>query len=332
MKRSWLDKAPRTGVVGVVGVVGVGVGLATPGCGGGPAGTASSRPAAAALAPLAVRLARLVAPPAGSDDPVVATVDGAPIRASCVAGQRARTPGTTIDAALAACVDVELLAREAARRGLDDAPEVIDATRIALVDQLIATEFTARRRSAADLPADQRAGFEASVRRMSRPELRASAFVRFVVPPGTPPEREAAIGAAAERTAAALATQTGLFEPDLDETARRIAVDAGLSIEANHTELRPRGWFASAPYGDALFALPEIGRASATFRTARPEPPGWDIVILTDLKAADPRTPEQLIEELFPEVRRRSFAAWADALGPRPERYEASGLLDEAAP
>jgi peptidyl-prolyl cis-trans isomerase C len=78
--------------------------------------------------------------PASATDAVVATVDGRPIRASEVALQ-ARAAGEDARAALTALVDAEVLAGEAARRGLDANGEVRQACRATAVQRLLASSF-----------------------------------------------------------------------------------------------------------------------------------------------------------------------------------------------
>jgi peptidyl-prolyl cis-trans isomerase C len=79
---------------------------------------------------------------ATADDAVVATVDGRPIRASQIATQ-ARAAGQTAKEALASLVDAEVLAGEAARRGLDADRESQEAAEAAAVRRLIHTGFEA---------------------------------------------------------------------------------------------------------------------------------------------------------------------------------------------
>jgi hypothetical protein len=83
--------------------------------------------------------APLVAQAAESDE-VVATVDGRPIHASQV-GAQARAAGQTAKDALQSLVDAELLAGEAARRGLDADPDAQEAAEAAAVRRLLHTGF-----------------------------------------------------------------------------------------------------------------------------------------------------------------------------------------------
>jgi len=77
---------------------------------------------------------------AQSSDDVVATVDGRPIYAGAVAAQ-ARARGVDRKTALADLVDAEVLAGEAARRGLDHDLHVRDETKGALVRRYLNLGF-----------------------------------------------------------------------------------------------------------------------------------------------------------------------------------------------
>jgi hypothetical protein len=61
---------------------------------------------------------------ASPDDVIVAQVNGRPVWGSCVAIQAKRT-GATRDAALRQCVDFELLAQSAEKRGFATNPDVV---------------------------------------------------------------------------------------------------------------------------------------------------------------------------------------------------------------
>ncbi|MCA1662817.1 MAG: peptidyl-prolyl cis-trans isomerase [Myxococcales bacterium] len=87
---------------------------------------------------------------AQSTDVVVATVDGRPIYAGAVADE-ARARGVDRKSALADLVDAELLAGEAARRGLDQDLHVRDETKGALVRRYLKLGFE-QQVTAADVP------------------------------------------------------------------------------------------------------------------------------------------------------------------------------------
>ena len=83
--------------------------------------------------------APMVAPQRDASDLVVAQVNGRPVWGSCVTDQARR--GRSRDVALRECVDFELMAQAAEQRGLGTDPGVIDATRTALVSELVAHAY-----------------------------------------------------------------------------------------------------------------------------------------------------------------------------------------------
>jgi hypothetical protein len=141
---------------------------------------------------------------------------------------------------------------------------------------------------------------------MHVPELRASSYARFVVAKGASPEDDAKARALAERLAAELAGQTGLFPVHLGDAARRIGEGSGVKLDTADFRLAPRRGLVDS-YAAALFALPEVGRTSPAFRTDW----GWDVVLWTAGIAAHERTRDEVYAEIFPELRRRQFLRWA---------------------
>src|SRR5262245_38969052 len=91
-----------------------------------------------------------IAPRAGSDDIEVARVGGVQGWGACIVGQM-RRGARSREAALDECVAFELMAQEAERRHVTSAPDVAEATRAAMVNRLIETEFEARYRTPADI-------------------------------------------------------------------------------------------------------------------------------------------------------------------------------------
>lgn len=255
-------------------------------------------------------------PAAGPDDVVVATVDGRPVWASCVAAQLARGARTR-RAALDECIDFELLAQAAAARGLARAPalrdladrELAEARRAALAGRLVELELEARYRAPEDLRELLDRAVDQYRDQLDQPELRASAFARVEVPAGAPPEADAAARALAERIAGALAGEAGLFPVHLREAADRLAAGAGLRV--THGDFRAATREALvAPYAAALFSIPEVGRIAAPARTEW----GWDVVLLTRLAPAKVHTRDEVAAKLFPEARRQHFYRWVNGL------------------
>ncbi len=205
---------------------------------------------------------------------------------------------------------LDQLAQAAEQRGLAAAPEVAEATRSAAVNRLIETDFEQRYRSPADLQQAIDAVMAKNEWRLHVLELRASTFARFIVPEHAPPEVDAAAHALADRLAAELTGQTGLYNVQLTEAAARI--DAGTTIKLEHADVRPthRDDLVDE-YSHALYAIPAVGQSSPAFRTKW----GWDVVLWTGGVEAKERTRDEVVVEMFPELRRRQFQIWASQLG-----------------
>jgi len=261
-------------------------------------GGASSPPESASAA------ISLIAPGAGADDLVVATINGRPVWGSCVATQAARGKLDRA-AALQQCIAFELLAQTAEARGLDRDSEVVDAARTAMVSQLVGKAFDDVYKTPSDLGDQFQKIVEKNKWRMHRPEYRASTFVRVVVPDGSPPAVDDAAHALADKIAAALADKTGLFGIDLVETAQRIARDNNGHVD--YSDYPPTDPYRlNKAYGDALYAIPEVGRISPVTRTKW----GWDIVLWTGGITKRDITRDELADEMFPDIRRSYFNVW----------------------
>jgi hypothetical protein len=277
-------------------------------CGG------SSGPAPAPrAAPTAIASPRLTA-----DDLEVAKVNGQPVWSSCVAEQAqaitapSRTPDERRAAALDQCIAFELLAQAAASRGLAASHEITDATRAAEVNRLVATDFEQRYRTPDDLKPAIDAVMKRNEWRMHIIQLRASTFARFLVPKEAPPELDARAHALADRLAAELAGQTGLYNVHLTDAARRIAASSDIKLETADVRPMHQDDLVDA-YAAALYAIPAVGRVSPAVRT----PWGWDVVLWTGGVEPKETSREELVAEMFPEIRRRQFQLWVTQLSKR---------------
>jgi hypothetical protein len=250
----------------------------------------------------------LDATPAAPDDAVVARVDGHPVYASCVAAQAAHDH-VDARAALRECIDFELLARAAAARGLTDDPDVRDALRGALANRAVELGFEDHTFTTADFGAT----WDKVVKRLGylydHVEYRASFYVRVPLDAGAPPDADAAAHAVADRIAAAVAGQTGLFSVDLLDVATPIAAAAHVPLEHAEVGGRPQRWF-DKPYGEALYALPEVGRASAAVRSRY----GWDVILATQIIPEVHEGHDAMVAGLIPEARKAYFTHWVDGL------------------
>lgn len=284
------------------------IALALAGIAAGGCGSSGSSAGPAATAPSVI-----ATPPRTDDDAPIARVNGRAVWASCIAAQ-ARTIATGSNserraAALDQCIAFELLAQAAEARGLAAAPEVAQAVRGAEVNRLVEAEFEQRYRQPADLAPQLDTVLNGSPWLLRVPELRDSTYARFVVPKGAPAEAQARAHALADRLAAELAGQTGLFGAHLSDAARRIVQGTGAELETTDFRPSPRDQLVDE-YATALFAIPEIGRASPAFRT----PWGWDVVVWTGGSPARERSRDEAAAELFPELRRRQFQRWVTQL------------------
>lgn len=201
------------------------------------------------------------------------------------------------------------MAQEAERRGLTVTASADEQVKSALVNRFVETQFEATHATAESLGDVMTRWLDANAWRMHRPELRASSYARMVVDKSAPPETDAAAKALAEKIAEALASETGLFGVNLRDTATRLGAGSPLKIEAADAPATQRTKLDPS-YGDALFALPEVGRASGAVRT----PWGWDVIVWTGGLPALEQSREQMAASAFPELRRVAFGAWVNAL------------------
>lgn len=247
-----------------------------------------------------------IAPPETGQDLEVARVNGRPVWGSCVTGQVARGAKTR-ENALDECIQFELLAQVAEQRGFAADPTVAEATRRAMVSRVIALDFEDRIQKPADLGERLSKWLAENSWRMHRPDLRASGYARINVPKGSPPEVETQAKALADQIAAALASETGLFTSDLQATAERITKGTSLKLEVREAKGMPRENM-DGPYGDTLYAIPEVGRVGGPVRTRW----GWDVILWSGGIPPKESTQEQIAAEAFPELRRAAFLAWVN--------------------
>jgi hypothetical protein len=254
--------------------------------------------------PRAGPAAALVAPPAGPDDVEVAQVAGKPVWGSCVATQihRGAKDRTT---ALRECIDFELLAQAADARGLATQPDVIDATRTAIVNRVVETGFENHYQTFDDLRAQIDQTIARNQSAMNVDEMRTCMFVRIELPKDAPAEVEQRAHAAINKIYAAFEHETGLFDVDVAERATAIAKDLNVKVKTIAFKSSVRTEFESI-FGDALFAIPDVGRVAPPTRT----PSGWDLILLTQLVPAKHYTRDEVATIIFPELRRRQFQLW----------------------
>jgi hypothetical protein len=251
-----------------------------------------------------------------ADDVAVAQVNGRPVWGSCVAAQVVREHVTRTQA-LEECVDFELLAQQADARGLARDPEVIERTHTALVGQLVATAYERGFTKPDEFGAawDEFVKTTRILHKLRHPEYRASTHVLVPVAKNAPPEVDAAAHALADQIAATVANERGLLGPHLIELAEHVTrlepCRPGIQVPCQETlQLYPR-WRLEAPYADALWAIPEIGRTAGPVRTSF----GWDVLVWTDVQLAANPSADEITAGILAEIKPWYFARWVEQLG-----------------
>lgn len=244
---------------------------------------------------------------AAGDRPVVATVDGVPIYADCVANQAAITGGDR-DAALASCIEIELLVAEARRRGIATDPEVREAGEREMVRALIDREMYDTFQSPADVEAaDVKKLWDRGLKNhFNRVEHRSVFYCRAQnfdpktkkTPKGGEPDRKA------RHLAEAIWRRVkGRRDLERDEL-HRICLEVGDEVGGADVAVGdfkgfPRLGRAVPEFAEPSFAIPAIGMVSPPARTEW----GYDLILLTEIV-----TPLSMsFEEAEPKIRRFLF-------------------------
>jgi hypothetical protein len=273
-------------------------------CGG---ETGQPRPVADAPAALPV------APASGRT--VVAEVDGMPVYDDCVAAQMRALGVAGPDgrhAALAQCIDFELLARAAAQRGLAADPEVRRVQKVESVRRLIDEAFARRYPDPSSVDRAQLAAIYEELRlRYVHPEYRDTAYLRYPVALAQHPEGSPADVAARdvmERLYAAVAGRRFKSFGEFQEVAAGVVGDAPL--EKSDEPVFDRQSAIAKPFMDAAFAIAEERTVHPPVRTAW----GWDIVYLQKIFPEANQSLDDVAGELFEILRRRLFTQWVAGL------------------
>lgn len=244
-----------------------------------------------------------IATPQGADDVIVAQVNGRPVWGSCVAAQ---ARGKTREAALDECVAFELLAQASEARGHTTAPEVVEATRTALVSRLVEVGFEDRYQTPADMTDVLDRHIERNKHRLSRGEGRSSMFARVPLtkPLSEPEEPPALIAALAQK----LANERGLTPAHFRAAAAEVFGVA--KVEVSEVPFFDKAGLVPE-YGGPLFEIPEVG---STYPRPVRSKFGWDVILMTGLGPAKTYTREEAAAEAFPEVRTAYFNVWVDQI------------------
>jgi hypothetical protein len=245
--------------------------------------------------------AQMIASAAG--DVQVATVEGRPVWASCVTAQAAR--GASKQDAIEQCIDFELMAVEAEKRGYAIDHDVVIATKTALVSELVAREFEDKFQRPEDFGTFWSKSLDKNAGRFDHPEARGSVYARIVVPKTAPPADDAAAKRLIDELYAALANERGLMRAHVADIAKRVIGTRGkLSVDEVAPDVRHGRLYDG--YSAALFAIPEIGRVSPPVRT----PWGWDIILWSSVVPEVHATPAEIVDKALPDIKRSYFPYW----------------------
>jgi peptidyl-prolyl cis-trans isomerase C len=240
---------------------------------------------------------------APAEDAVVATVDGRPIRASAVADQ-ARAAGTGVKEALSALVDAEVLAGEAARRGLDRDRDAEWAAEAQAVRRLLSTRFESE-----VTPAQVPANWLRKVYEKNRPkldhEVELDVWHILVSTGGLEGERKEAARAAAEELA-----KKARAVHDLD--AFKALADTVPGSKYEHVVTERDGWTVPEFSHPAFEQLHKPGDVSSVVETKF----GYHVMYLVQIIPARHTSLEEADAELrqgvFPEFQKQEFIRFCE--------------------
>ncbi|HEX2568881.1 MAG TPA: peptidyl-prolyl cis-trans isomerase [Polyangia bacterium] len=262
----------------------------------------------------------------GPED-VVAVVDGRPISASEVAEQ-ARASGVDARRALEALIDAEVVAGAAERRGLLQAPEVIEAMQQTLVRRLLATTFE-REVMPEQLPdQEMRAAYARNRARLDHPEL---IEVRHVLARAGKKDDAGRREVLRRRAVQVAERAAGVKSADEFAALGPALSDAEVALRTETVVTARRGWTVDA-FADAAFALPRDGAVSGVVETEF----GYHVLyrvrrIAEEHISFDEARPK-LRELLWPDFQRREFLRFAEALAGRHEVAVHGERLGEVEP
>lgn len=232
------------------------------------------------------------------DRVVVAEVNGVEVYDDCVQAQ-AEAHDLSVDDALAECIDFELLAAEANRRGLAPAKHQVDDE---VVRSFIDREFKARFQDPSQLPQDKlRERYEGT----RRPEYRYVTHALAKLPHVEPDDpREIGLAKLMGGLAESLEGRTGVTPEQFKAAAMKVS--SQLHVESYNF---PRHRRAVEEFSKPVFAMDEseVGTTIGPIRTEF----GWHVILLE--KILPVQSYDEWAENTFGELRKRAFEQWANS-------------------
>ncbi len=241
-------------------------------------------------------------------------MNGTPILADC-AIEHAEAYNVDVQAALGACIDFELLASEAIRRGFDSHPAAHTARKTESVRKFIDVAFVSNFNSPDDVPMEHvRHSYERTKYQWVHPEIRFTVYVRARVnkkaPRGSPEDLKAKqlIYEIHESMRGKLFKTKETFYAAAQKVARGRPLENGKPFDF------PRHGRAVEEYAKPAFDIPKVGAISVPTRTRW----GWDIILFTGFMRPQNLSVEQAASKIRPVIyalsRERSFEDWAKTL------------------
>ncbi len=247
---------------------------------------------------------------------VVARVDGVPIYGDCVERQ-AEAHHLDKRAALEECIDFQLLAGEADRKGYRSNPAVLDARKTEMARALIDQAFLPHFARPDDVPeADLRSAYQQlKARDYVRPEHRATQYARIEMSDKVPAwqPRVWAAMVAAWRIYWHFAGQHDLTERAFLREAAEVAAPWEISHERSPFKF-PRHGQIQEVYAQATWEIPEPGMVHAPIHTHW----GFDVILLVNVLPAVDISFEEAVpdlrEKIFAKSRLLAFVHWSQSL------------------
>lgn len=254
---------------------------------------------------------RLPTLPAPAEEQVVARVNGTPITAEQVRAQAQAAQQSAKDA-LSALVRAELLAQEADRRGLYDAPDVQRAGRSEMVRKYLYATFEHDVTAENTVPeSDIKKAYNQAIGRLVHPLLKdVEHLLVMSADPSKPEQCAAADGAALSQkvyAAARSAKDSAQFKAIGDDTALKDEAAAkGCGLRYEHLVTGRQGWTVEE-FAKVAYELKAPGDVSAPVKTSF----GHHVVRLVQDIAAENITLEEatpkIRKDMWPTVRVRAF-------------------------
>jgi hypothetical protein len=242
--------------------------------------------------------------------------------------EQARASGVDARRALEALIDAEVVAGAAERRGLLQAPEVIEAMQQTLVRRLLATTFE-REVMPEQLPdQEMRAAYARNRARLDHPEL---IEVRHVLARAGKKDDAGRREVLRRRAVQVAERAAGVKSADEFAALGPALSDAEVALRTETVVTARRGWTVDA-FADAAFALPRDGAVSGVVETEF----GYHVLyrvrrIAEEHISFDEARPK-LRELLWPDFQRREFLRFAEALAGRHEVAVHGERLGEVEP